>query len=60
MAYQAIQVAFNSVVNLVITNDTSSSPTNSPSNKLLNQFLPSNEDIREIMCLEELPWENSH
>lgn len=51
LAYQAIESALDSPVTLVMTNVTVSSTTTSPSNDILNQVLPSNEAIREIMCL---------
>lgn len=53
MAYQAIQSASNSPITLVTTNGTISSPTIAPSNDILNQVLPLDEAIQEIMCLEE-------
>ena len=58
--YQVIQSASNSPVTLVTANDTTSSPTTYPSSDLLNQFLPLDKAIGEIVCLEERPWENFH
>jgi len=60
LAYQSIQSASESLVTLVMTNGTTSSPITSPSNDLLNQVLPSNEIIQEIMSLDERPWDDSH
>ena len=43
-----------------MTNATISSPTTTPFNDLLNQVLPSNEAIQEIMCFEERCLKDSH
>ena len=60
LAYQSIQSTFESSVTLVTANGTTSPRLTTPSFNLLNQVLPSDEAIREIMCLEEKPWEESH
>ena len=59
LAYQAIQSASESPVTLVTANSTISPPITSPSFDPLNQVLPKEESIREIMGLEEQPWEDS-
>jgi len=60
LAHQAIQSASESLITLVMASSTTSPPITTTSFDLLNQVLPSNEAIREIMCLEEQPWEDSH
>ena len=52
LAYQAIQSASDSSTDLVTTNGTSPSPTTAPKN-ILDEVLPMEEAIREIMYLEE-------
>ena len=58
--YQAIQFASESPVTLVSANGTTTPPITAPSFDPLNQVLPKDDFIREIMCLEERPWEDSH
>lgn len=60
LAYQAIQSVSESPITLVMANGTTSPPVTAPSFDLLNQVLPLDESIRDIMCLEERPWEESH
>jgi hypothetical protein len=60
LAYQAIQSASESPVTLVTANGTTAPPITAPSFDPLNQVLPMDEAIREIMSLEERPWEDSH
>lgn len=60
LAYQAIQSAFKSLVTLVTTNDITAPPITVPSFKPLNQVLPQDKAIREIMILEVRPCEDSH
>jgi len=59
LAYQAIQSAFDSPVTLVTANGTISPPIMAPFDPL-NQVLPKDEVIREIMSLEEQAWEDLH
>lgn len=58
LAYEAIQSASESPVTLVTTNGITGPPIIVPSFNPLNQVLPVNEAIREIMSLEERPWED--
>ena len=51
--YQAIQSTSESLVTLVTADGTTSPTITAPSFDLLNQVLPSDEAIRDIMCLEE-------
>ena len=60
LACKAIQIASKSLVTLVLAYRTTAPPINAPSFHPLNQFLPTDEAIREIMSLEERPWEDSH
>lgn len=60
LAYQAIQSTSKSLVSLVTANCTTDPPIIAPSFDPLNQVLPTDEAIREIMSLEEQPWEDSH
>jgi len=53
LAYQAIQSASASLVTLVTTNSTTTLPINSPPFDLLDQVLPMNGAIREIMSFRE-------
>lgn len=60
LAYQAFQSASESSVALVTANNTTTPPINDSPFDPLNQVLPTDGAIREIMSLEERPWENSH
>ena len=60
LAYQAIQSASESLVTLVTANGTIVPPITAPSFDPLNQVLPMDKAIREIMSLEERTWEDSH
>lgn len=60
LAYQAIQFASESPVTLVTANGTTTPSITAPSFNPLNQVLPMDEAIREIMSLEERPWEDLH
>lgn len=59
LAYQAIQSASSSPITLATTNSTTAPPITAPSFDPLNQFLPTDEAIREIMSWEERPWKDS-
>lgn len=60
LAYQAIQCASKSPINLVSANGTTIPPIAALSFDPLNQVLMMYEAIREITRLEEKPWEDSH
>ena len=60
LAYQAILSAFESSVTLVTANGTTTPPIMAPSFDPLDQVLPTDKAIREIMSLEERPCEDSH
>lgn len=53
LAYQAILSASDSFVALVTTKDTAYSPITDPSNNILDEVLPSDETIQEIISLVE-------
>ena len=53
LAYQTIQSASTSSVTFVIVDDMTSPPTTTPPLEPLDQLLPMNEAIREIMSFGE-------
>ena len=50
---EAIQIASESLITLVLSNSTTPPPITTPSFDTLNQVLPMDEAIREITSLEE-------
>jgi len=60
LACKSIQIASKSLVTLVSANGTTTPPITASSFNSLNQVLPKDEVIREIMSLEDRPWEDSH
>lgn len=60
LAYQAIQIASEPSTAMVSTKGTNLSPITVLSKDLLNEVLPTDEAIREIVSLEERPWGEFH
>ena len=60
LAYQAIQIASEPSTAMVSTKGTKLPPIIVLSKDLLNEILPTDEAIREIMSLEERPWREFH
>jgi len=59
-AYQAIQITSEPSTAMVSTEGTNLPPITVLSKDLLNEVLPTDEAIREIMSLEERPWGEFH
>ena len=60
LTYQSIPFASKFSVTFVSANGTTTPPITPLSFDPLNQVIPMDEGIREIMRLEEQPWEDSH
>ena len=60
LAYQAIQITSKPSTAMVSTKGTNFPPITVLSKDLLNEVLPTDEAIREIMSLEERPWGEFH
>ena len=60
LAHQAIQITSEPSTAMVSTNGTNLPPITVLSKDLLNEVLPTDEAIREIMSLEERPWGEFH
>ena len=55
LAYQAMQTSYELSTAMVLTNSTNLTPITVLSKDLLNEVLPTDENIQEIMSLEEQP-----
>ena len=60
LAYQAIQITSKPSMAMILTNGTNCPPITVPSKDPLDEILPTNEAIQEIMSLEEWAWGDFH